>query len=142
MAKAKKPTRTGRKPSLDKPLGKTLADAIADDVAYGLTSKSAYIKNGLTHQTHDNHKAWAAEGKEPYASFFAKLDGVKQRRKKRLLGYIEKAATKYYQAAIWLLENLDPEEFSEHSQVKHSGDMTLKVIWENGNGNGGKPHAK
>lgn len=28
-------------------------------------------------------------------------------------------------------------------QVNHSGDMTLKVIWENGNGNGGGPkHGK
>jgi hypothetical protein len=56
-------------------------------------------------------------------------------------GIVRQGKLGWQGCARWL-EAMEPEHWARPQQMQHSGDMTLKVIWENGNGNGGKPHAK
>lgn len=68
------------------------------------------------------------EGKGPFFEFAEDLKKAKGKRTNRLLGKIEVASTKHWQAAAWKLERLHPEQYGRTIQRVEHIDSQGNVI--------------
>jgi len=117
--------------------------AACDNIRLGLHLTQAYELADLAPQTVSDWRKWAAKGREPYIGYIGLIEKAEAQAEQVLLAKIQRAASDgTWTAAAWILERRWSDRWKKPEFMQHSGDMTLKVIWENGNGNGGKPHAK
>jgi hypothetical protein len=117
--------------------------AACDNIRLGLFPTQACELADLEPRTVLRWREAAAKGKEPFASYVSEIEKAEAQAEQLLIAKIQRAASEgTWTAAAWMLERRWSDRWKKPEFMQHSGDMTLRVIWENGNGNGGKPHAK
>lgn len=103
-------------------------------IRLGSTLTDACTAAGIHDSTYRHWRTQAADGKEPYATFFAEVQKARSELKLQLLSTIRlrgaenKDDKTAIETAKWMLSKLWPEEFGTREHVTHAGDPEKPLI--------------
>ena len=128
-------------------LDPSILTRILDVISVGAGKKAAAAQVSISEETLRCYEKWGADavavreaalerGEEPvlnererlFADFHDGMEAAQSHTRVYMLGLIQKAAKLDWRAGAFLLEKICPEDFGPRAEIKHSGEVTSKII--------------
>lgn len=95
---------------------------VSSAVTQGCTIEAACAASGISTSTFRDWRAQGRQGVAPYSAFLAAIKKAEAAAEQRLLGIINEAAPKTWQAAAWILERRFPKRWARTAAVGHKAE--------------------